>query len=217
MSPLLLLLDMFWNTIAGMGMSSLTRLVNHIDDGAIGALTEHYSRTFTPGGGKALDICSSWVSHYPTHHGLSRVDITGMNGPEMDKNPVAAHSIVKDLNVEPVLPYPDRSFDFVTCVVSIDYLSNPMAVFREVNRVLKPGGMFINSFSNRCFPSKVTAVWSNTSDLQHVWIVGSFYQYSGFEQIEMLDLKSEERPAGNDPMYVVQGRKPAEDTVRSDL
>jgi ubiquinone/menaquinone biosynthesis C-methylase UbiE len=94
-------------------------------------------------------------------------------------------------------------------------LIHPLAVFKEVSRVLKPGGLFINSFSNRCFPTKATAVWSNTSDLQHVWIVGSFYQYSGFDHIEMLDLQ----PSQHDPMFVVQGRKPLShgDAFHSDL
>ena len=34
----------------------------------------------------------------------------------------------KDLNVDPKLPYPDNSFDVVTCVVSIDYLIEPIKV-----------------------------------------------------------------------------------------
>mgnify|MGYP001144347911 CR=1 FL=1 len=40
------------------------------------------------------------------------------------------------------------------CAVSVDYLTKPLEVFREVNRVLKPGGLAIMSFSNRCFPTK---------------------------------------------------------------
>ena len=42
----------------------------------------------------------------------------------------------------------------VTNAVSVDYLSKPMEVFREMHRVLKPGGKAIMSFSNRCFPTK---------------------------------------------------------------
>jgi hypothetical protein len=33
-----------------------------------------------------------------------------------------------DLNVKPSLPYPDHSFDVVTCVVSFDYLTQPLQV-----------------------------------------------------------------------------------------
>ncbi|MBO0739649.1 MAG: methyltransferase type 11, partial [Alphaproteobacteria bacterium] len=40
------------------------RLVHHIDDGAIAALTQFY-RTTLPAGGIVLDLMSSWVSHLP--------------------------------------------------------------------------------------------------------------------------------------------------------
>ncbi|MGA7262235.1 MAG: SAM-dependent methyltransferase, partial [Stellaceae bacterium] len=40
------------------------RLVCHIDDGAIAALTQFYRRIL-PAGGVLLDLMSSWVSHLP--------------------------------------------------------------------------------------------------------------------------------------------------------
>ena len=40
------------------------RLVTHIDDGAIAAVTELY-RQVLPAGGRILDLMSSWVSHLP--------------------------------------------------------------------------------------------------------------------------------------------------------
>lgn len=52
------------------------------------------------------------------------------------------------------LPYEDNSFDVVTNAVSVDYLTRPLEMFREMHRVLKPGGQAIMSFSNRCFPTK---------------------------------------------------------------
>lgn len=55
---------------------------------------------------------------------------------------------------DPKLPYEDNSFDVITNAVSVDYLAKPMEVFKEMHRVLKPGGQAIMSFSNRCFPTK---------------------------------------------------------------
>ena len=55
-----------------------------------------------------------------------------------------------DLNEKPVLPFPDKSFDVVTCVVSFDYLTKPKQVMAEVARVLRPNGKVILSQSNRC-------------------------------------------------------------------
>ena len=57
-------------------------------------------------------------------------------------------------------------------------------VFKEIHRCLRPGGVAIMSFSNRCFPTKAIAIWTQTGDLDHVWIVGSYFHYSvpgGFE------------------------------------
>ena len=55
---------------------------------------------------------------------------------------------------DPRLPYEDNSFDIITNAVSVDYLAKPLEVFKEMHRVLKPGGRAIMSFSNRCFPTK---------------------------------------------------------------
>lgn len=71
---------------------------------------------------------------------------------------------MKDLNKDPVLPFDDASFDVVTNVVSVDYLTKPLEVFKEINRVLRPGGKAIMSFSNRCFPTKAINIWLSTND-----------------------------------------------------
>lgn len=78
----------------------------------------------------------------------------GLNADELKRNPVLTEYSVKDLNVDPNLPYEDNSFDTITNVVSVDYLSKPFEIFKEMHRVLKPGGRAIMSFSNRCFPTK---------------------------------------------------------------
>jgi len=54
------------------------------------------------------------------------------------------------------------------CAVSIQYLTAPLVVFREVRRVAEAGRAFIVSFSNRCFPTKAVAVWLAPPHPQHV-------------------------------------------------
>ena len=115
------------------------RLVTHIDDAAIGALREHYSK-FLPRQGRLLDLMSSWVSHYPDDLESERVAGLGMNAEELAENPQLTEWVVHDLNADPVLPYGDGEFDVVTIAVSVQYLTRPLEVFREIGRVLRPGG-----------------------------------------------------------------------------
>ena len=79
---------------------------------------------------------SSWVSHFVT--APERLTVLGMNEQELAANEQAAAWVVHDLNADPVLPFPDASFDHATCCVSVDYLTRPIEVFREVARVLRP-------------------------------------------------------------------------------
>lgn len=62
------------------------RLVYHIDDAAVGALTKYYSEHLKDGE-DVLDICSSWVSHYPKDFKGGNVVGLGMNKYELSQNP----------------------------------------------------------------------------------------------------------------------------------
>jgi len=90
--------------------------------------------------------------------------------------------------------------------VSVDYLVKPMEIFNEISRVLKPGGLAIMSFSNRCFATKVIKIWLNTSDLEHVFIVANYFHFTpGFDNPQAFDISP--NPGVTDPMYIVQARK----------
>ncbi|XP_042501512.1 uncharacterized protein LOC122079261 isoform X4 [Macadamia integrifolia] len=158
------------------------RFVTHIDDPAIAALTKYYSEVFPPSntpGVSLLDLCSSWVSHFPAGYKQERIVGMGMNEEELKQNPILTEYVVQDLNVTPKLPFEDNSFDVITNVVSVDYLAKPIDVFKEMYRVLKPGGLAIMSFSNRCFWTKAISIWTSTGDAEHVLIVGSYFHYAG--------------------------------------
>lgn len=148
------------------------RLVAHIDDGAIAAVTALYAELRLDG--ELLDLCSSWISHLSTRP--RQLTVLGMNRGELDQNPMADTVVVHDLNRDQTLPFADASFDGVLCAVSVDYLTKPIEVFDEVARVLRPGAPFVTTFSNRCFPTKAAQGWLATDDATHVAVVAEFFR-----------------------------------------
>lgn len=175
------------------------RKVVHIDDQAIQALSTLLAAQL-PMNGRLLDLMSSWRSHLPQSIEPAHVTGLGMNQAEMEDNPQLDEIVVQNLNQTPQLPFEDATFDAAICTVSVQYLTQPTAVFAEVNRVLRPGGPFIVSFSNRCFPTKAVAVWLGTNDEQHVQLVGDYFQAAGgWEPARLFSHK----PRFADPLYAV--------------
>ena len=182
------------------------RLVYHIDDKAVAALTEFY-RTALPAGGVLLDLMSSWVSHLPPEIAYAEVVGHGMNAAELAANPRLARWFVQNLNRETSLQLGDASIDAAMICVSIQYLQQPVAVLRDVARVLRPGGPLVISFSNRCFPTKAVAIWHRLDDDGHAKLVERYLAQAGFEGItihRLADWVEDE----SDPMIAVVGRKP---------
>jgi SAM-dependent methyltransferase len=191
---------------------AVPRLVYHIDEAAVASLTQYYRRHIKPNS-TILDICSSWVSHYPLEFPkiMKRISGTGMNKFELQQNDQLTDWKEKNLNEDYTLPYDDNSFDVVTCVVSIDYLVKPIDVLREVNRVLKPGGKVIMSQSNRCFPSKAINMWLKMNDRQHLELINAYLQYAGGYKSprNAFDITAEEGGStrGKDPMFIIEAQK----------
>src|SRR5829696_98791 len=149
------------------------RLVTHIDDGAIAAVTQLYRELF-PAGGELLDLMSSWVSHLPPEVAYRRVIGLGMNEVELRRNEKLDSYIVQNLNTNPELPFGEAEFDGVGICVSIDYLTRPVEVLREVGRVLKVGAPLAITFSNRCFPTKGVEIWHRLDDRGYMRLVESY-------------------------------------------
>ena len=183
------------------------RLVCHIDDGAIAALTGFY-RTALPEGGVLLDLMSSWVSHLPPEIDYAEVIGHGMNAEELASNPRLSRWFVQNLNRDPILPLPGNSIDAAMICVSIQYLQRPVAVLREVARVLQPDAPVVIGFSNRCFWTKAVAVWRALDDAGHAKLVEHYLRQAGFANIETHRL-AEWVEDVSDPMIAVAGRAPA--------
>jgi SAM-dependent methyltransferase len=180
------------------------RLVTHIDEPAIAVVTQLYRELF-PAGGEILDLMSSWVSHLPPEVEYGRVIGLGMNGVELRRNERLDSYVVQNLNTNPRLPFESGKFDGVGICVSIDYLTRPVEVLREVGRVLRSGAPLTITFSNRCFPTKAVEIWHRLDDAGHMRLVEAYLREAGnFRGIHSLDRSP--RRLFSDPLYAVVGR-----------
>lgn len=66
--------------------------------------------------------------------------------PRVTENPYLDEGLVAD---GATIPYPERTFDLVFSDNVLEHLADPGAVFAEVARVLKPGGLFLFKTPNR--------------------------------------------------------------------
>lgn len=181
------------------------RLVTHIDDAAIAAVTQLY-RQVLPAGGVVLDLMSSWVSHLPDDAVYAEVIGHGMNARELAANPRLDRWFTQDLNADPGLPLPPASVDAACICVSIQYVQRPAEVFASLAKVLRPGGPVVISFSNRCFPTKAVAIWQALDGPDQCRLVELYLQRAGFQSIESRTVRDGRR---SDPLWAVIGRAAA--------
>jgi SAM-dependent methyltransferase len=183
----------------------LPRFVTHIDDRAISAVTQLY-REFFPPGGEILDLMSSWISHLPPEVRYRRVVGLGMNEAELRRNERLDSYVVHNLNTEPRLPFADAEFDGCGICVSIDYLTRPVEVLREVGRVSKVGAPVVITFSNRCFPTKAVAFWHQLDGGGRMRLVERYLgEAANWKDIRSLDRSP--RRLFSDPLYAVIGER----------
>jgi hypothetical protein len=129
------------------------RFVEHIDDKAVAALLGFHKKELRQLSQSLykedrrldiLDLCSSWVSHLPPSDyppiirsddgkasvRTNRVVGLGMNREELDRNPQLSESLIRDLNMNPTLPYETNSFDAIFLQLSIGNMS--VSIFHVV-------------------------------------------------------------------------------------
>jgi SAM-dependent methyltransferase len=193
------------------------RLIQHLDAACRAEIRRHYG-AWLGSGARVLDLMASWDSHLAEAPAAVHVAGLGMNRAELTANPRLAERVVKDLNERPELPWGDGVFDGVVCTAAIEYLLHPRAVLAEVARVLKPGGVFAVTFSDRWFPSKAIRVWPELHPFERLAMVLSLFHLAGFVALETHTLRGLKRPEDDkyadqrtfaDPLFAVWGRTPA--------
>jgi SAM-dependent methyltransferase/FKBP-type peptidyl-prolyl cis-trans isomerase 2 len=192
-----------------------TRLVSHVDARARTTIASLYARLLKPDM-KVLDLMSSWQSHLPEDLKLQSLTGLGLNKEELGRNTQLTDHILHDLNREPRLPFGDGVFDAVVCNLSIEYLVRPEEVFAEIARVLRPGGLHIQTFSHRWFPPKAVKIWTELMEFERLGLVLELFLRAGaFAHLETFSSRGWPRPATDryypqfrfsDPVFAVWGK-----------
>lgn len=192
------------------------RMVQHLDSMALKIITDEYGKLAHPAADvlDVLDVMGSWNSHMPLEYAMN-LTVIGMNKLELEANDRAKETVVRDLNIPKSLPWESCSFDLVVCTASIEYLTSPETIVKEIARVLRPGGKVAISFSNRWFPTKAIALWSKLHDFEKMGFVRRLLAGGGFEKLSSLSVRGYPRPdddphpelAQADPVLLVCGTR----------
>ena len=158
---------------------SRDRFVSHLDSLALSTVEKLIGTLVVEESPAILDLMAGWDSHIPGDLRAREAVGLGLNENELRKNKVLSETVIHDLNKDPYLPFPDNRFDVVVNTVSVDYMTKPAEVFKEVGRVLKPGGLFLVIFSNRMFPEKAVKVWREAGEDERVLLVEDFFKEAG--------------------------------------
>lgn len=199
---------------------SRDRFVQHLDSLALSTVKTVISTLIVEKNPAVLDLMASWDSHIPSNIKSQKVVGLGLNESELRSNKALTEFVLHDLNADTSLPFSDASFDVVLNVVSVDYMTKPVEIFREVNRILKPGGLFLVIFSNRYFPPKVVNIWRNSGEEERIILVEEFFRIAGgYEKPDVFISKGRPRPESDkyahlgipsDPIYAVYADKKCE-------
>lgn len=178
-----------------------------MDEDSAEKLTSHYE-FYLRDGMSVLELGAAEKSYLPENLKLSRHVGVGLNGKLMEENPSLTEKIIVDLNKvvedgdvdsDELRLLKDEPFDAIIMANTADFLTHPREVFKTAWLLLKPGGTCINAFSsNKAFGDKFqraqTRMWRDYNDDQHMWVAGSFYQFSageGWENVMGFDISPE--------------------------
>ena len=102
--------------------------------------------------------------------------------------PGKVHALIRD---EPFASglFAEGSFSLVTCLQTIEHVPEPLALCREVHRLLKPGGaLVVVCHDRRAWSARLLGRRSPIYDVEHLQLfdrrtVRSLFERSGFERI----------------------------------
>lgn len=215
-----------------------------LDEAAADRLRSHYAY-YIKDGMSILEFGAAEESYLPAELKVGQHVGVSLSKDLMDKNPSLTEKFVVDIDqvvkeqgidseqiqtLEDEAASEDGLFDVVLMANTMEFLTNPREVFKSAWRLCKPGGkMFVaftakdSPYTNK-FSEAQTNQWRNFNDDQHMYVAGSFFQFSaseGWSKLKGFDISPEGAKNINNsnplsklsqasrpqPMFVVQATK----------
>ena len=137
---------------------------------------------------------------------LHQVQVTGVDLSQKSLVVAKAHDETKRVTYLEAnayaLPFPDQSFDAVTCMDFLEHVEEPGLAISEISRVLKPGGLFFFHTFNRNWISYFVIIklveWCVKNTPKHMHVLSLFIKPKelrkmalsvGLEPKEMIGIK----------------------------
>ncbi|WP_406586732.1 class I SAM-dependent methyltransferase [Asaia lannensis] len=178
-----------------------------MDAGARTAVTALYQTTL-PASGAILDLMAGELSHLPEESSHETVIGLDVHEGSLARNTALTQRIVQDINENGTIDLPDASLDAACLCDGFAYLTDPLHVFQEVNRVLRPGAPFIVTFSDNFIPQKAVALWQALEPADRTRLVSLMLDRAGFGELDTGEVvPPEDLTAWNDTVHAVIGRK----------
>jgi len=143
-------------------------------------------RSILPVGSRILDLMSGYHSYTPRKPRLSAIVGLGVSTDEMRANRRLTSYVVCDINVLPNLPFCDNSFDAIIMTSGIAYVKHPFILFKETNRILKPGGIFAVVFGENSYALKTVRIWRENCFEARLNLVRYYFEHGGFKEASVV-------------------------------
>ena len=168
----------------------------------------HYA-FYLKDGMSILELGAADNSYLPDDLKPSRHVGVGLQDPLMKENPALTDRLVVDLNQvvedrdvdnDDFRRLAEEPFDAVIMANTVEFLTHPREVLRSAWYMLKPGGVMMIAFSGKDgsntakFERASTKIWRDYNDDQHMWICGSFFEFSagdGWDRLLGFDISPE--------------------------
>lgn len=195
----------FFDQYPFINKTDLSKLqTSHIDAKAEEEIVKLHSRLL-PKHSKVLDLMSHEKSHLASDYETGLLTGLGANEEALSNNQRLDTYEVHNLNNNSELPFESNSFNDAICTMSIEYLIHPLAVMKEVSRVVNSGGKFIVTFSNNSRSDQTMNLWGQLHAFEKLQLVLEYFRFSG-DFIDLHTYSKRGLPRSRDDKYIDKKR-----------